>query len=106
MAGRRERKARSEQMQLASAMPLSSEDSDRRPAIPPPTRVGNRVALSCPSLPLRSKPVEEPRKWNGFAHVMQAACVGDKPFQPQAEACMRHTAVPAQIKVPLKSFHR
>ena len=47
---RRERKARSEQMELASAMPLSSEDSDRRPAIPPPTRVGNRVALCSRSL--------------------------------------------------------
>jgi hypothetical protein len=44
MAGRRERKARSEQMELESAMPLSSEDSDRRPAIPPPTRVGPRSA--------------------------------------------------------------
>jgi hypothetical protein len=50
MAGRRERKARSEQMELERAMPESSEDSDRRPAIPPPTRVGNRVALSSRSL--------------------------------------------------------
>jgi hypothetical protein len=48
MAGRRERKARSEQMELASAVPLSSEDSDRRPAIPPPHPGGKPRSAELP----------------------------------------------------------
>src|SRR5580693_1093714 len=54
----------------------------------------------------RLGPVEHPRIGDGFADVFQSAHPGHEAFDTHAEAGVRHTAVFAQIDVPVESFRR
>ena len=48
--------------------------------------------------------MQRSRKWDGLAHVIEAADPGHRALNAHAEARMRHAAVAAQVEVPLEGF--
>src|SRR5579872_1241231 len=52
------------------------------------------------------KPIQHPRKRNGFADVLEAADPGDRALNAHTEATVRYAAEFAQVEVPLERFFR
>src|SRR5208283_3990336 len=64
------------------------------------------VVRRCGTAALGIQSVQRPREGNGLSNVLQAADPGHCALNAHAESRVRHTAVLAQVEIPLERLFR